>query len=111
MTRLAGTMEFSGINEVIRPERVEAIVRGAGETIQDWPTDLSRPLVGSGLRPMSADGLPIIGWLPGYTNLALASGHGMLGLTLGPSTAAAIADLMTTNGSRELLKPFDPARF
>jgi D-amino-acid dehydrogenase len=111
MIRLAGTMEFSGLNEVIRPERVEAIVQGAANSIRDWPTDLSLPLVGSGLRPMSADGLPIIGWLKGYKNLAIASGHGMLGLTLGPATGTAIADLMTDGSSREALQPFDPARF
>lgn len=111
MIRVAGTMEFSGLNEVIRPERVEAIMRGAANTLRGWPTDLSVPVVGSGLRPMSADGLPIIGWLKGYRNLAIASGHGMLGLTLGPATGAAIANLMTDGTSREVLKPFDPARF
>lgn len=111
MIRLAGTMEFSGIDERIRPERVEAIVHGAANTIRDWPLDLSRPLVSTGLRPMSADGLPLIGWLRGYRNLAIASGHGMLGLTLGPATGTAIADLMTDGSSRELLQPFDPARF
>jgi len=111
MTRVAGTMEFSGINEVIRPERVEAIVNGAANTIRDWPADLSLPICNTGLRPMSSDGLPILGYLPGYTNLAIATGHGMLGLTLGPASVAAVADLLTNNGSREVLKPFDPARF
>jgi D-amino-acid dehydrogenase len=111
MTRLAGTMELSGINERIRLERVEAIVRSAAHTFRGWPTDLGVPVVGSGLRPMSADGLPIIGWLPGYRNLAVATGHGMLGLTMGPSTGEAVADLMTTNTMPETLKPFDPGRF
>jgi D-amino-acid dehydrogenase len=111
MTRLAGTMEFSGNNAIIRPERVAAIVRGTANIIRDWPTDLSIPVVGSGLRPMSPDGLPIVGNLKGYRNLAVATGHGMMGLTLGPATAVAIADFMTNNGSRDILKPFDPARF
>lgn len=111
MTRLAGTMEFSGNNAIIRPERVEAIVHGATKTIRDWPADLSLPLAGTGLRPMSSDGLPIIGLLQGYRNLAIASGHGMMGLTLGPATGAALAGLLTDNSSRDLLKPFDPARF
>jgi D-amino-acid dehydrogenase len=60
---------------------------------------------------MSADGLPVIGWLKGYKNLAVASGHGMLGLTLAPSTGNVIADLMTTGKMPEVLQPFDPARF
>ncbi len=111
MTRVAGTMEFSGINEIIRPERVEAIVNGAANTIRNWPTDLSLPICNTGLRPMSSDGLPILGLLKGYRNLAIATGHGMLGLTLGPASVTAVADLLTTGGSREVLKPFDPARF
>ncbi len=111
MTRLAGTMELSGINERIRPERVEAIVRSTARTIRDWPTDLRIPTISSGLRPLSADGLPIIGWMPGYRNLGIATGHGMLGLSLSPSTAEALAELMTTGKSPEVLRPFDPARF
>lgn len=111
MTRLAGTMEFSGLNERIRPERVAAIARGAAATIKGWPSDPSLPRVGTGMRPMSADGLPIIGWLKGYKNLAVASGHGMLGLTLAPSTADAVAELMTSGKMPDVLKPFDPARF
>jgi D-amino-acid dehydrogenase len=111
MTRLAGTMEFSGNNAVIRPERVASIVRGTADIIRGWPTDLSLPAIGSGLRPMSPDGLPIIGLLKDYRNLAVATGHGMMGLTLGPSTGIAIADLLTNDGSRDILKPFDPSRF
>jgi D-amino-acid dehydrogenase len=111
MTRLAGTMEFSGNNAVIRPERVASIVRGTADIIRGWPTDLSLPVIGSGLRPMSPDGLPIIGLLKGYRNLAVATGHGMMGLTLGPATGIAIADLLSNDGSRDILKPFDPARF
>ncbi|CAN5726734.1 FAD-dependent oxidoreductase [soil metagenome] len=111
MTRLAGTMEFSGINERIRPERVNAIICSAARTLQGWPTDLSIPRIQSGLRPMSADGLPIIGWLPGYRNLAVATGHGMLGFTLAPATAEALTDLITTHIMPSILRPFDPGRF
>jgi D-amino-acid dehydrogenase len=111
ITRLAGTMEFSGINDTIRPERVEAIIRSAARTFRKWPTDLRIPVIGAGMRPMSADGIPVIGWLPGYRNLAIATGHGMLGLTLGPSTGDAIAELMTTGTRPGVLEPFDPGRF
>jgi D-amino-acid dehydrogenase len=111
VTRLAGTMEFSGINERIRPERVNAIVKGAAATIRDWPTDPSIPTVKTGLRPISSDGLPLIGLVKGYRNLAIAAGHGMLGLTLAPATADAIADLLTTGTAPGVLFPFDPARF
>jgi D-amino-acid dehydrogenase len=111
MTRLAGTMEFSGINERIRPERVEAIIRGAARTIRGWPTDLRLPVVGTGLRPMSSDGLPLIGLLKGYRNLAIATGHGMLGMTLAPSTGEHLAEYLTTQIYPAELRPFDPSRF
>jgi D-amino-acid dehydrogenase len=60
---------------------------------------------------MTPDGLPIIGWLPGYHNLAVASGHAMLGVTLAPATGDAIAELIATGRAPEVIGPFDPARF
>jgi D-amino-acid dehydrogenase len=60
---------------------------------------------------MTPDGLPLIGWLPGFRNLAIASGHAMLGLTLAAATGEEIADLITTRVASDLIKPFDPARF
>jgi D-amino-acid dehydrogenase len=111
MTRLAGTMEFSGINERIRPERVAAIARTASAWLRDWPVDPEVATVGSGLRPMTPDGLPVIGLVPGLSNLAIASGHAMLGVTLAPATAAALADQLSTGQRPEVLRPFAPDRF
>lgn len=110
-TRLAGTMEFSGVNDAIRPERVAALARGASRGFKNWPADPGLAAVGIGLRPMAPDGLPVIGWLPGARNLAVATGHGMLGLTLAAATAEALADLVTTGVAPDVIKPFDPARF
>lgn len=113
--RLAGTMEFSGLNHDLRPERVAAIARSAGWAIRGWPEQTATTGPGirvwSGPRPMTPDGLPVIGWLPGYRNLAVASGHAMLGVTLAPATGEAIADLLTTGRPPETIAPFDPARF
>jgi D-amino-acid dehydrogenase len=111
MVRLAGTMEFSGINEVVRTQRVAAIARAAARCLRDWPEDYSQAKVGSGLRPMTPDGLPMIGLLPGFRNLAVASGHAMLGVTLAPATGDALADALTTGATPNVLRPFDPARF
>jgi D-amino-acid dehydrogenase len=60
---------------------------------------------------MTPDGLPVIGLLSGFSNLAIASGHAMLGLTLAPATANALADLLTTGQPLEVLQPFAPDRF
>jgi len=88
--RFAGTMEFSGINRVMRPERLRQLTRAAREVF---------PGLGSarassewcGLRPMSVDGMPIIGSLGDVEGLSVATGHGMLGLTLAPVTGEIIA--------------------
>lgn len=111
MVRLAGTMELSGINETVRPERVAAIARGASRGLAGWPADPSVAKIDSGLRPMTPDGMPVIGMLPKFRNLAVASGHAMLGLTLAPSTGEAVAELLTTGQAPAIIEPFSPARF
>jgi len=108
--RLAGTMEFSGLNHRLTPARLAAIARAGAHVLDGWPTDPSVATAWTGMRPLTPDGLPVIGFAPGWSNLAIASGHGMLGVTLGPVTGEAIADLLLGHPS-ELLQPFDPARF
>jgi D-amino-acid dehydrogenase len=106
---------FSGMNHEQRLERGAAVARSAGWAISGWPaqTPTSGPgvRIWSGPRPMTPDGLPVIGWLPGYRSLAIASGHAMLGVTLAPSTGEAIAELLTTGHASELIAPFAPGRF
>jgi D-amino-acid dehydrogenase len=60
---------------------------------------------------MTSDGLPVLGRAPRYKNLFLATGHGMLGVTLAPPTAVAIADLICDGRARIDITAFDPARF
>jgi D-amino-acid dehydrogenase len=60
----------------------------------------------AGLRPMCCDDLPIISRTPGWDNLYLATGHGMLGVTMAPGTGRLIADMIL---GRPL--PFDPEPF
>jgi D-amino-acid dehydrogenase len=115
MIRLAGTMELSGLNHDVRQERVAAIARSAAWAIRGWPerTPTSGPgvRVWNGPRPMTPDGLPVIGRVPGYRNLIVASGHAMLGVTLAPATGEAVAELITTGHEPDVIAPFDPARF
>ena len=62
-----------------------------------------------GLRPMSADGLPLLGRVPGFENAHLAGGHGRNGILLTPITAALMADAILNNAP--IPTAFDPARF
>ena len=109
--RLAGTMEISGLHDRINPKRVAAMQRAAEATLWGWPHDTTTATVWTGSRPMTPDGLPAIGRAPGFRNLLLASGHAMLGVTLAPATAAALADLYVSGHPPDVLQPFDPARF
>jgi D-amino-acid dehydrogenase len=110
--RLAGTMEFSGINDIQRPKRVAAISRTASTMLRDWPDGPGAATrTGSGLRPITPDGIPVLGFLPGYRNLAVATGHAMLGVTLGPATGDAIAETVLSGRAPDVLEPFSPVRF
>lgn len=66
-----------------------------------------------GLRPASGDGLPILGPIPGIEGIVLATGHGALGLQLGPFTGKVLADLIQTGdpGPGVDLMPFRLERF
>lgn len=89
--RFAGTLEFSGVNHAIRRPRLEQLTRASsrylrtmrGAAIQsEW----------CGLRPCLPDGLPAIGPLSRYASLFVATGHSMMGLTLGPVTGKLVAE-------------------
>jgi D-amino-acid dehydrogenase len=64
-----------------------------------------------GLRPMSPDGLPIIGRAPGLANVYLCTGHGPSGLQLGPISGAAVASMVREIAPEIDLSPFSPDRF
>jgi D-amino-acid dehydrogenase len=55
--------------------------------------------------------MPIIGRLGDVDNLYVSTGHGMLGITLGPGSAVAMTDLVLHDRLPEVLLPFTPARF
>ncbi len=65
----------------------------------------------AGLRPGSPDGQPIIGPLPGYDNVVVATGHFRNGILLGPITGKLVAQLLTEEETELPLGPFSPSRF
>jgi len=64
-----------------------------------------------GLRPVSADGDPLLGTLPGLVNVHLATGHGTEGLLLGPYSGLVVARLAIGEPPDPSLAPFSPGRF
>ncbi|WP_297691932.1 FAD-binding oxidoreductase [uncultured Eudoraea sp.] len=110
-TRFAGTMEFSGINDTIRKERVEAIANAAKSyypEIEISKEDKSNAK--SGLRPVSPDGLPYIGRSKSYSNLVFATGHAMMGWSLGPATGKLVSEIIDGKNTAMDIKPFNPDR-
>lgn len=111
--RLAGTMEFTGFDTRVNARRVAAVKRAAARGFRDWDQAAPHAEPWAGLRPMTADGLPVVGRLRPDSNVLVASGHGMLGLTLAPGTAKTVRDLArdVTSGRPSPLTPYGPERF
>jgi D-amino-acid dehydrogenase len=108
--RLSGTMEFGRLDERVDSGRVDAIARAPVSYFRGWPP-ADNPQVGAGMRPMSPDGLPIIGALGELTNAYVSTGHAMLGVTLAASSAKALSALILRGESDPILLPFRPDRF
>lgn len=102
--RLAGTLELAGESLTLNRRRIDAIVGAAGRYLNyrlgsagvEW----------AGLRPMLPDSLPVIGRVPTADGVFVATGHGMLGITLAPTTAEALAPLVLEDDLRPELVPF-----
>lgn len=108
--RVAGTVEMTSPTPAAAQRRIAALRRAAGRYLTGWERGEAQ-VEWMGMRPFLPDGLPAIGRAPGYDNLYVAAGHGMLGITLGPASGAAIADLMCLGHTDVDLAPFDPSRF
>jgi len=108
--RLGGTMEFSGFSHSLNPRRLKKLVDGAGEYMR---TPVGQPLVEewTGLRPMTHDDMPVIGRSSAHDNLMIATGHGMLGLTLATGTGKLISDMIFNREPGIDTRPYSPDRF
>lgn len=92
--RFGGTMEIAPMNDKVNMNRVEGIVNSIPNYYPDYQVKL--PAVDKiwyGFRPCSPDGLPYIGFSKKLTNLIIAGGHGMMGLSLAPATGKLVTEL------------------
>lgn len=110
-TRFAGTMEVGGINHNINPVRVNAIANAGAKYYNGLTiTEEEKQEVQCGLRPCSPDGVPFIGKSSKCTNLTVASGHAMMGWSLGPATGKLVSEIISDKKSSLDLQPFHPDR-
>ncbi|WP_329242257.1 FAD-dependent oxidoreductase [Streptomyces sp. NBC_01478] len=110
-TRIGGTMELSGNNNRLDWRRIVAVALASRQYLGRWfddPDDLVSlirdPWVGG--RPFLPDGLPVVDRVPGHDNAFAATGHGMLGVTLGPVTGRTLAAYVRTGHRPDVLMPF-----
>jgi D-amino-acid dehydrogenase len=110
MLRFAGTLELAGLDLSINRRRVDAIYQAAQEYLRFEPeTDAIE--IWRGLRPLTPDTLPIIGRSSRIENLIVATGHGMLGVSMGPITGKLVAQLVTGEQPDLDLFPLTVERF
>ncbi|MDC1080804.1 FAD-dependent oxidoreductase [Flavobacteriaceae bacterium] len=110
-TRFAGTMEIAGINHNIRENRVNAIAHAATQYYSGLEIDSNdRKQAKCGLRPLSPDGLPFIGRHSSCSNLVLATGHSMMGWSLGPATGKLVTEIISNKKLSMPIDKFSPER-
>jgi D-amino-acid dehydrogenase len=94
--RVGGTMEVVGLDESIQPRRVRGITEALPRYFPDFgPEDFHGIEPWRGLRPVTPDGLPYLGRFAAIPNLIAATGHAMMGLSLGPITGKLVAEIVT----------------
>jgi len=109
--RFGGTLEISGLNETINPARVRGIINAVPGYYPDFaPADFDGLQPWRGLRPCSPDGLPYLGRTAKYANLTLATGHAMMGMSLGPVTGSLVAEIISGVPPRIDLSLLSPDR-
>jgi D-amino-acid dehydrogenase len=107
-TRFTGGLLLDGLDEHFDARRIDAIASAAAAVAGVT----ARPrVVWRGLRPCTPDGLPVIGAHPRARRAVLATGHGMLGVTLAPLTGRLVAGLVAGEAAHPALGALGPERF
>jgi D-amino-acid dehydrogenase len=108
--RFAGTLELAGLDLSINRRRVDALVRSARDYLAGAdPLEVLE--IWRGLRPCTPDGLPIVGRPAGLQNLLVATGHAMIGMSLGPVTGKLVAQLVSGERPSIDVAALSPDRF
>jgi len=108
---VGGTMEITGNDLSVNPARVRGIRKAF---VRYYPAfkeaDFEALPVWSGLRPCPPDGMPYLGRTRAKRNLVVATGHSMMGLSLGPVTGEIVAQLVCGEPTSVALREVDPDR-
>jgi len=110
LLRFTGRMEIGNYSSTPNPVWIQRIQGCAREYLRlDDKLDITQTW--AGLRPITPDGVPIIGRSPKHTNLIIATGHAMLGLSLATGTGQLVAELVNGKETAFDLNPLRLERF
>ena len=108
--RFGGTMEIGGINHDINSNRVRGIVEAIPKYYPEMKIEFPSK-IWHGLRPCSPDGLPFIGRTISPENLVVATGHSMMGMSMGPATGEIVRNIVDGKKSNVEIGLFSPDRY
>jgi D-amino-acid dehydrogenase len=112
--RIGGTMELTGWEDPrrIAPARVRGILRSVAQYYPELTAEQFRDVPAwAGLRPCPPDGLPYLGRVARFENLSAATGHSMMGVSLGPVTGELMAQILSGEQPSLDVAPLRPDRF
>jgi D-amino-acid dehydrogenase len=110
--RFGGTMEITSHKTPPRMSRVQGILDAVKRYYPEFDVPLpSKENTWYGYRPCSADGLPYIGRIKKYSNVTVATGHAMLGLSLGAGTGKLVDEIVNNKPGSMDIRPFAVERF
>lgn len=110
--RFGGTMELGLPNDRINPKRIAGIRKSIPGFFPNFKQQDFQDLpIWYGLRPCSPDGLPYLGRTQKWTNLVVATGHAMMGMSLGPVSGELVAQVVSGEKPTVGLDKLHPERF
>jgi D-amino-acid dehydrogenase len=110
--RFGGTMEIAGLNEDINPVRVQGIIKAVPKYFPKFTTeDFAGVQPWRGLRPCSPDGMPYLGRTAKFSNLVIATGHAMMGMSLSPISGLLVSEIVSGEKPSFPLNLLSPDRY
>lgn len=110
-TRIGGTMEISGFDMKLKKNRVEAIRKAVQSHYPSVDFDVNKcHHIRVGFRPLTPDGMPYVGRINDCSNLIIATGHAMVGWSLGPITGKIVSEMVSNKKTSVDVSRCDPNR-